>query len=376
MHKPEPLVLFSECAYTTFCSHAAMDDRAWRGWITDFKKELEEGLNNRIHKHRVPKAFMSTDKPLVQGLLGDELKSAVRTSFAMFVFVHDGYLESQWCLRELEFFRDLFGDQGPRQRLYVIAMSEPAIQELKAKPEWRRCVPDDAVVVPFWDKDENVEPVKIYANDSRRIIVSTDFWRRFVPVQESLVRKIKASISSEAAMRAMTYPTSRAAEPGESAKAADDTVRVFIEGNDKRAYFEGLSAQIADCWDKVDEVQRIRPPLYLRPTGIDLDDTAKRPVLDNANGIVLVWEDDAKTPEALVAQINLMEPALLGPQAPPGLVAYLMPPGEDAEVPQAIMNWPVVRFEADRANCSVSSHEDDRGTLNRFLKRVLKHARR
>lgn len=373
----ERLLTFQDCRFSVFCSHASLDDVSWNNWISDFSAELQKGLISRVLGQTVPRAFMSTLKPLVGGSLQTELKKAIDTSFALIIFVHDAYVKSDWCLAELAYFHDRYGAAGLQQRLYVVAMSEPALDSLRDRPNWKDLILEDQVVIPFWQESENEQPIPVYATTAGRrrakIIVNTDFWSCFVDVREDLVKKIKADIEHVNRCNA-TYPTRRPeVAPSQAQYELESAARVFIEGNESRGSFVGLSGQVVDSWKHIEAVASVHPPLYLRPTGIDLDDSEKRPLLLEANGVILTW---AKKPlDSLVAQIHSVEPQLKGPKAPPGLVAYLMEPGDDDDVPPAIVNWPVVRFKTGPSPELVAPLADDVGLLNRFLIRVLNHYR-
>jgi hypothetical protein len=309
--------LFSECGYSAFLSYAQSDDSAWREWITNFKKEFDLALQGRVLGVKVPSSHLSARNGPIQGALGDGLRERIASSFAMVLFVHDGYVASPWCLLEVKYFKELFGDAGFRERLYIVAMSRPAMAALEQNAIWREdfAGPNELVWMPFYkdDEDNQEHPVDIYTEDVRQTsrVVSNAFWNRFVRLREDLALKIKRQVESEQFLP--TYPLT--SDP-RRAVPEDEHVRVYIEGNrDQYRYWATLGHQVAFSWDQVVALEHVEPPLYLRPTGLPMNELEQRPILDDANGVILLW--DRKTPDSLATQISQVEPKLSGPRFAP-----------------------------------------------------------
>jgi hypothetical protein len=364
--------LFSTCKYSAFLSYAEADDGAWASWITNFWEEFDLALRSRVLGVKVPNSHLSARNGPVQGPLGVALRTNIAASFAMVLFVHDGYVVSEWCLEELKYFKDLFGDSGFRDRLYIIAMSKGAMETLRRKSIWTNefTGPNQLIWMPFYQDNSDDQPLEIYAAGPRKgkTVVSSDFWTRFVRLRDDLALKIKRQVADEEFVP--TYPltsTSRTPAPN------DEIVRVYIEGKEQHRYWETLGQQVVQSWDQVVALEHIEPPLRLRPTGLPLSELAQRPILDDANGVVLLW--GRKTPDSLAAQISQVEPKLSGPHFAPGLIAYMMQGVDDMPGSTTINNWPVVRF-ATRSDETATVLADDGLKLATFLKRVLAHKRR
>ncbi len=364
---------YSACRYSAFLSHAHSDNLAWDGWIENFNYELNINLQSRVGGIRVPRAFCSSREGLVAGWLDDELRDAVAASFAMILFVHDNYCESDWCLRELEFFGSLFDDEAFRKRLYIVAMSQPAMEQLQGSQRWRALFPrGEQVWMPFFQPDTPDRPFDIYFQTNRsnqKVLLTTDFKNAFYRLRDHLAERIKEAHRSET-LRS-SYPST---SPGAVEQPADQEVRIFIENDrSQERHSESLGQQVALTWDQIVATEEVEPPLLLRPTGLDIRDLQSRPVLDFANGVILLWA--SKTPESLAAQITRVEPRLLGPEPTPNLVAYLMRDPRDQPASDSIAGWPVVRFMA-RADGSAPVLVDDAPKLAAFLRKVLQHKRR
>lgn len=364
---------FESYRYSAFISYATADDKAWNAWVSCFADELNLALGSRL-RYKVPIAHLSGDAPLISGRLSDKLRQNVDDAFAMFIFVHENYLESDWCLKELEYFKSQLGDAGFRERLYLIAMSEPAMTSLVQGAPWKALCPfDDLTWVPFFQGDRPERPLTIYADNTRnkRAVVASAFWDRFVDVRDELAAKIRAVV--EQVPRAPSYPVSMAER---SVPLPDDAnlVRVYIESNSEQKEFgESLALQVKSAWEQVTAALNIEPRLYLRPTGLPMSEIDQRPMLDDADGVVLLW--GKKTPDSLAAQIRKVEPKLSGPNYAPGLIAYLSDGPADAPAAHSVGNWPVVRFRVEPAG-GVMVLADDAPALESFLSNVLARKRR
>ena len=365
-----PAIPFSQCKYSAFFSYAHADDEAWRDWVTLFSDEFEKGMASFLHGIRLPRVHLSGENGPVNGPLDGALRSNIEQSFAMIVFVHDNYLQSEWCLQEIRHFKTLFGEEGFRDRLFIVAMSRSAIEALGGRPTWRALFPNnDQVWMRFFQDGAEDEPVNIYAATRKaRMIVDNDFWDQFKRLRGQLAATIKASVAAEQQTR--TYPGT---EVGESVVIDPRTVHVYIESSPELADFNAsMGQQVLATWEQVMALEKEEPPLRLRPTGLPLDSLQDRPALDDANGVILLWSQ--KTPDSMMAQINLVEPKLSGPHFAPGVIAYLMGDASDQPPAPELNHWPVVRFMT-RADGSTTVVADDAPLLARFLRDVLRHKR-
>ncbi|MDE2277513.1 MAG: hypothetical protein KGK09_14580, partial [Burkholderiales bacterium] len=147
--------------------------------------------------------------------------------------------------------------------------------------------------------------------------------------------------------------------------------RVYIESNRyERTLWEPLGEQIRRRWDRLCELEapgRV-PPLCLRARGLPVDQIDNYPNLDDADGVVLLW--GRKTSDALVAQINKVENKMApGRDAPPGIVAYLMPPQQASE-PVPAWGWQVLRFTAAEPG-AIAVVDEESDDLEQFLRKVF-----
>jgi hypothetical protein len=198
-----------DCEFTAFISYAHADDAAWFDWVTQFRNELERGLGALLRGIRLPRMHLSGENGPVAGVLSDELMKRVQASFAMIIVVHDNYAQSDWCLKELEYFKSLFGDEGFRQRLYVVALSESAMLAVSGGTAWKRLLPsEDQVWMPFFDPSDKNRPLDIYMGPG---LVAPAFRAPFERLRSDLAAKLKQAAAAPAAPPAALRPAPVAA---------------------------------------------------------------------------------------------------------------------------------------------------------------------
>jgi hypothetical protein len=187
----------TECDYTAFISYAHADDDLCLGWITQFRNELDRGLSAKLRGVRLPPLHLSGDNGPVGGVLSDELIKRVDASFAMIIVVGDNYVQSTWCLKELAYFKRLFGDQGFRDRLYILALSQTAIFKITSSPDWQALMPtDEQVWMPFFDPIERDKCLKVYMSPN---VVSNEFGTLFERLRNDFADKVKETVDTAAA---------------------------------------------------------------------------------------------------------------------------------------------------------------------------------
>jgi hypothetical protein len=377
--------------YTAFVSYAHADDVRCHQWISFFTAELQRGLEAVMRGVKLPPLHLSGDNGPVAGVLGPELRERIDRSFAMVIVVHDNYVLSDWCRAELEYFRERFGEEGCRERLFIVALSEPAVQKVAAGDAWKRLLPAGQLWMPFFDELHRGEPIDIYMAPQ---LVTANFKSMFNRLREEFVGKLRAALAPpQQPIAAGQAGTSGAGGTGSGTTAP---VRTQVVAGDVRIYIESNRHEV-NVWQPLGEQMRRRwarltsthagagpgaaggaaagagaaaaaPALHLRARGLPVEQIDQYPSLDDADGVVLLW--GRKTPDALVAQINKVENKMTsGRDAAPGVVAYLMPPQNSSE-PVPAWGWQVLRF-ASQANNEFDVVAEENGELEEFLRRVL-----
>jgi TIR domain len=184
----------ADCEFTAFISYAHADDDLCLGWITQFRNELDRGLQAAMRGTRLPPLHMSGENGPVAGVLSDELVKRIEASFAMVIVVADNYVQSDWCLKELAYFKTLFGDQGFRERLYIVALSEAAIFKISASAAWRELMPsNEQVWLPFFDPVDRDKCINVYMG---RSVVAPEFRAPFERLRGDFAGKLRQSVQA------------------------------------------------------------------------------------------------------------------------------------------------------------------------------------
>jgi hypothetical protein len=127
----------------------------------------------------------------------------------MVIVVHNCYVLSEWCLKELEYFRETFGEAGLRDRLYIVAMSKGAIEDVVAKPEWQRLTLPGQTWVPFYRDEDPVRPARVRMEN-------TEFSERFETQIEKMLKDLEESVKNDIARPPARSATSAALAPSVS----------------------------------------------------------------------------------------------------------------------------------------------------------------
>jgi hypothetical protein len=182
--------------HTAFMSYAFGDDKGNAGWIQNFDRELNVVLKGQLGSE-CPKTFLAGRDGPSHGVLGERLETLVNDSFAMIIFVHDRYLDSAWCLKEVAHFQRIHGIEGFRDRLFIVAMSEVAIHALSKRLEWRAMMPsDEQVWMPFHQTEKVKRPIWMYLRSAAKndAVMTTEFLEPFFDLRDGLVDAIKAGL--------------------------------------------------------------------------------------------------------------------------------------------------------------------------------------
>ena len=369
---------FTECKYSVFISYTFDDNRKYNRWASSFSKELDLTLPTYLRGTHVPESHLSELNGAVAGVLDEQLQLGIANSFAMIVLVGDNYAVSPWCLKELEHFKALFGDDGFRQRFFIVVLSEPAMDMVRASAGWKGATGGKNLIsMPFYPSDKRNRPVAIYS-DSEPGVATTRFWEQFTNLLEDLAGKIKDNVEDQrkligalAVARADEVRT--AAQAPAQAVADSSLVRIYIESNQNEIdHWESVGAQTIRSWEVI--VKDDPPPqLYVRPSGLRIAEIDRYERLDDADGVILLWGQ--KTAESLTAQIAKVDDKLSGPDVVPGVVAYLIPPQQKSDQPILALGWPVVRFNAPEGQ-PIEVVAQDARKLEAFLSKVLARKKR
>jgi hypothetical protein len=198
-----------DCEYSAFISYAHADDTLCYRWITSFRNELEQALRAQLRGLSLPRMHLSGDNGPVSGRLSDELQQRIEASFAMIIVVHENYAQSTWCLKELEYFKQLFGEEGVRQRLYIVALSESPMLAVSGGRAWQQLMPGgEQVWMPFFDANDPTRPLDVYMGAG---LVANAFRLPFERLRNDFAAKLKKSAASGSTPVVLARPESASA---------------------------------------------------------------------------------------------------------------------------------------------------------------------
>lgn len=193
------LVRFVDCKSSVFISYAHADDRLNNGWISKFANALSQDLEAALSRHAkakpLPGIYQSSYTGPVAGNLGPELQQQVERAFSMVIIVDKFYASSDWCLKELQYFRQAFGDEGLDHRLTIVALRDGPMQEVSKKPEWVQAFSQRSQVwKSFVDPDDLQRgPVPVQSDDAKSL--NNAFFERYQNLRDRLIDKITADLT-------------------------------------------------------------------------------------------------------------------------------------------------------------------------------------
>lgn len=202
------LMRFSECESSVFVSYAHADDELNNRWISQFATELHRDLDAAlarevIGRDEMPRVHLSEVNGPVMGDLGPQLQARVARCFAMAIVIDEQYLGSDWCLQELRYFQQAFGDEGLDSRLYILALRAAPMNAVVARPQWQQLFAGrNPVRRSFFDADAlEPRPVPVLRDDGPGM--TNAMFSRYKPLLDDLVAKIRADLTVPAAPKAV-----------------------------------------------------------------------------------------------------------------------------------------------------------------------------
>ena len=280
--------------------------------------------------------------------LGERLEAA----FALIIVVHDNYVQSEWCLKELEQFVAQRAGTAWRQQVYVVALSQPAVESVMRNPRWQQLFEgQDMLWLPFYDPQAVERPLPVYGE---RGIVSAQFREPFTRLRHDFALRLR---------RAARLPT-----PATAVAAAGRALRIYIESSrEQPRLWEDLGERLRRLWDELQGSWDAAsdPALRLRLRGLPLDvDFERQPALGDAAGVVLLL--GAKPLELLLRQIKTVESHLSSGRLPGLLVADASTPPAPGSSPLA---WPLLTLDLSEGAATGIARADP-ATLTQFLRLV------
>lgn len=128
-----------------FLSYAGGDYDAYPDWFKVFEKMMLARLRAKIRNAADVSLYSYRRNGSVAGDLRKELAGQIERAAAMVMFVHENYLGSDDCRFEWETFVRYVGREKLDTRLFPVALSRRAWEELRRQPSWKDLVDRDRV---------------------------------------------------------------------------------------------------------------------------------------------------------------------------------------------------------------------------------------
>ena len=366
--------------YPAFISYAGLDDEGNNYWIESFIGELRRVLNcspelrRKLKKRQIDMPvqlydYKSEMKSKVAGRFTPDLEKAIASSAVMIVVVGGNYLESAICMRELEFFKQIFGDEGYDSRLVIVAMSETYLEELKELGQHTGLLPyDDQRYIQCWRDDNPNKPIPIYAGSGFRPGIKSEvFDEKITSIANSVIFRFLECLESP--------------QNGIVSQSRHD-IHIYIEespdgeranASDKRtnSIWHPIASKIKSNWDAVisNKPNAQHFNLNCKPLRMEELPCKGDKFLPDADGVILIW--DSKDEPALTAQIDTVEAGLPQNRLPPAMVAYLTPPRPALAPCMPYKRWNVLRFENQLEKKVIDVAQEDSPYLVGFLQEIL-----
>lgn len=183
---------YNDCEYLAFISYAHADDKATNGWISSFCEELQQVMEGKLSN--LPEGskalHLSQDDGPINGVLDPQLQNRIKNSFFTIVIIYDAYLISDYCLKEIKWFKEIHGGTGYTDRLFILSLSERAIEAAKNSEIWKYLSPDthEQVYLPCYNNKDKQQPIPQYRNNDK---VTTEFGNLIQKIATKMSDKIK-----------------------------------------------------------------------------------------------------------------------------------------------------------------------------------------
>ncbi|MEA3410171.1 MAG: TIR domain-containing protein [Pseudomonadota bacterium] len=200
--------------YDVFLSYSHDDDSRHNQWVSDFERYLKDKIVSQLRstanafRDQASAFRVCRDKTgfPVSGVLEAAIDEKVRHSHFLIIFLGRGYLNSTWCLSELDIFRDTAGAtfQDAKERLYLIVLDSDAVEKLQEgdEPEhlperrhklWRdlQSLAQQVIRVEDFLRDDRLVPV-YRDQDQDQDKADSYFHERCTPLVEELAKKLVA----------------------------------------------------------------------------------------------------------------------------------------------------------------------------------------
>ncbi len=192
--------------HPAFFSYSRADESAWGNWCKDFHMVFSNAIAGELRNRGFDPARPFFD---IEDLAGKNetvernLRDGVSSSFALFIFLGPGYVNSQWCCEELRYFAAMH--RGAQDTLLErVWIFELAVLEADVRTRFKQRLADaDAKVLESQLRSAFLEP----GTNKRPVLIREDmsfnqaaFQKTVEPIVKELVNRLDDDIGAPPAL--------------------------------------------------------------------------------------------------------------------------------------------------------------------------------
>src|SRR5215204_1682565 len=235
--------------HDVFFSYATIDNRFHDNWIKEFRDDLKTRVLVEINAQDFKDIdldqidfFIDYQGLPANGGLVDAIVAAIKKSNFLFMFVGDGYLRSDYCSKELEWFSSRFSslESTALKHMFMFMLTRSAVRgasagtlgEIKSKAKYES----------VFDNESGLPIARMLrTQEGDRAVVNPTYTKLVHKIASTLVERILER--KRGAIQAPNFPDSRAAPAAPSeGSAAHIAFGVVTRG--LKEYRTALAAQV------------------------------------------------------------------------------------------------------------------------------------
>ena len=191
--------IIAEDHHDVFFSYATIDNRLHDNWIKDFRDDLKTRV--LIEMNANVEGFKDLDLDQIdffidyQGIpanggLVDAIVAAIKKSNFLFMFVGDGYLRSDYCSKELEWFSSRFSsiESTALKHMFMFMLTRSAVRgasagtlgEIKTKAKYEN----------VFDNESGLPIARMLPTQEGRAVVNPTYTKLVNKIASTLVQRI------------------------------------------------------------------------------------------------------------------------------------------------------------------------------------------
>lgn len=157
---------FHGCEHDLFISYATADNDRYANLVDDIQEDLKKKLGSdaairkAVGRDREPAVFRDQDGLPPAGGLNAMIRDAVDKTAFLLLLVSQNYLDSDWCFKELEHFRQKLGGKRDEalERLFIVVIEKGAEADGVARVKEVFGGDDEPRFMKFYDQED--EPLR------------------------------------------------------------------------------------------------------------------------------------------------------------------------------------------------------------------------